>query len=179
MLELDSPGWSEYTHAYGDASDVPSLFAKLCTATPDGWDDANAELTNAVMHQGDVYTAAYAIAPHLLEYARELGPGKQSDDLLFSIAYASRGGPEVPEALEEAWEDAQDEARDLNWNGCFDQKHPRNTQVASSRVCCTCQANHQPGRFSTIGAGGIRCQPVAQPAEPKQKSSGTKGLPRV
>lgn len=65
------------------------------------------------MHQGDVYVAAYAIAPHLLQYARELGPGKQSDDLLFSIAYASRGGPDVSEELEEAWEDAQDEARDL------------------------------------------------------------------
>lgn len=115
MLELDSPDWVEYSHAYGDASDIPSLFAKLRAASPSEWDDANAELTNAIMHQGDVYTATYAIAPHLLQYAVELGPGKQSDDLLFSIAYASRGapGPDVPEALEEAWEDAQDEARDL------------------------------------------------------------------
>lgn len=115
MLELDSPDWAVYTHAYGDASDVPLLFAKLRAASPGEWDDANAELTNAVMHQGDVYTATYAIAPHLLQYATELGPGKQSDDILFTIAYASRGGlgPDVPEELEEAWEDAQDEARDL------------------------------------------------------------------
>src|SRR5436190_15174680 len=102
MLDLDSPDWYEYSRAYDDASDVPSLFAKLRAAAPDEWDDAKAELTNAVMHQGDVYTAAYAIAPHLLHYARELGPGKQSDDILFTIAYASRGGPEVPDALEEA-----------------------------------------------------------------------------
>lgn len=115
MLELDSPDWAVYRHAYGDASDVPILFAKLRAASPDEWDGANAELTNAIMHQGDVYTATYAIAPHLLRYAIELGPGRQSDDLLFTIAYASRGGPgpDVPEALEEAWEDAQDEARDL------------------------------------------------------------------
>lgn len=115
MLELDSPDWSAYTHAYGDASDVPLLFAKLRSASSGKWDDANAELTNAVLHQGDVYTATYAIAPHLMQYATELGPGKQSDDLLFTIAYASRGGPgpDVPDELEEAWEDAQDEARDL------------------------------------------------------------------
>jgi len=70
---------------------------------------------SAILHQGDVYTATYAAVPHLLEYAEELGPGKKSDDLLSSIAYASRGGPgaEVPEFLEEAWEDAQSDARDL------------------------------------------------------------------
>lgn len=115
MIELDSPDWAKYTHAYGDASDVPSLFAKLRVALPDTWDDVNAVLTNTIMHQGDVFTATYAIAPHLLQYAIDLGPRKQSDDLLFTIAYASRGGigPEVPEELEEAWEDAQDEAREL------------------------------------------------------------------
>jgi hypothetical protein len=115
MLELNSPDWAAYRHAYGEASDIPALFARLRAATPGEWDEVNAELTNAVMHQGDVYTATYAIAPHLLQYAEELGPGKQSDELLFTIAYASRGGPgpDVPEALEEAWEDAQDDARDL------------------------------------------------------------------
>jgi hypothetical protein len=115
MLDLNSPNWSTYTQAYGDASKVTALFAKLRAATPAQWDDAKAELTNAIMHQGDVYTATYAIAPHLLEYAAELGPGKQSDGLLFTIAYASRGGPgpDVPDALEDAWDDAQDEARDL------------------------------------------------------------------
>lgn len=115
MLELDSPDWATYTHAYGSASDVPLLFAKLRTASLEEWYDANAELTNAIMHQGNVYTATYAIAPHLLRYATELGPGRQSDDLLFTIAYASRGvsGPEVPDELEEAWEDAQDDAREL------------------------------------------------------------------
>ena len=133
MLEMDSPNWAKYTAAYGDASNIPSLFANLRAASPDKWDDAKSELTNAIMHQGDVYTATYAIAPHLLEYAAELGPGKQSDELLFTSAYASRGGPgpDVPEALEEAWEDAQDEARDLilerllrsetseEWTGCL------------------------------------------------------------
>lgn len=115
MLELDSPDWASYTHAYGDASDLPSLFARLRVAPPEEWDDANAELTNAIMHQGDVFTATYAIAPHLLQYAIDLGPGKQSDDILFTIAYASRGGPgpDVPAELEEAWDDVQDDARDL------------------------------------------------------------------
>lgn len=115
MLELDSPDWANLTQAYGDASNVPVLFAKLRAAAPDEWDNSREELTGAIMHQGGVYTATYAIAPHLVEYAAEIGPGKGSDALLFTIAYASRGGPgpEVPEELEEAWEDAQDEARDL------------------------------------------------------------------
>ena len=70
---------------------------------------------SAILHQGDVYTATYAAAPHLVRYAEDLGPGEQSDDLLSSIAYASRGGPgpEIPEFLEEAWDDAQSDARDL------------------------------------------------------------------
>lgn len=115
MLELDSPEWGVYSHAYGNASDIPALFLKLRAASLDHWEDIHTELTNAILHQGDVYTSTYAIAPHLLEYAVELGPGPQSEDLLVDIAYAARGGQghDVPEELEEAWDDAQDEARDL------------------------------------------------------------------
>jgi hypothetical protein len=115
MLGLNSPRWATLSHAYGDASDVPRLIAKLRAASPDDWDDVHGELMSAILHQGDVYTATYAAAPHLLEYAAELGPGRYSDDLLFSIAYAARGGvgPDVPGFLADAWEDAQDEARDL------------------------------------------------------------------
>lgn len=116
MLELNSPDWMNYRHAYGDASDVPSLFGELRAATSrEEWDSANTDLMNAVMHQGDVYTAMYAIAPYLFQYVMELGPGDQSEDLLYSIAYASRGGPgdEVPVELEDDWEEVQEETRDL------------------------------------------------------------------
>lgn len=113
MLDLDSPDWANYSHAYGDASDIPAKFAELRGASPDDWQTRCDEFVNSIGHQGDAYTATYAIAPHLLEYAIELGRCKQSDELLFWIAYSSRGGvgPEVPEELEEAWEDAQEEAR--------------------------------------------------------------------
>lgn len=85
MLELDSPDWIGFRPAYGDATDVPSLFAELRAASsPDESDNADAELMNAVMHQGDVYAATYAIVPHLLKYASDLGPGQQSDELLCS-----------------------------------------------------------------------------------------------
>jgi hypothetical protein len=115
MLGLKSPRWASLSHAYGDGSDVPRLIAKLRASSPDEWDDVNNELMSAILHQGDVYTATYAAAPHLLEYAAELGPCQQLDDLLFSIASAARGGvgPDVPAFLADAWEDAQDEARDL------------------------------------------------------------------
>lgn len=115
MLSLNSPRWAKLSHAYGDASDVPGLITKLRAASADGWQNVNEELMSAILHQGDVYTATYAAAPHLVQYAAELGPGEQSDNLLFSVAYAARGsiGPDVPGFLAEAWEDAQDEARDL------------------------------------------------------------------
>src|SRR5689334_22771197 len=104
MLKLDSRKWATLSHAYGSASDIPQLIAQLRAASPEAWDAINQELMAAILHQGDVYTATYAAVPHLLAYAEELGPCKQSDDVLYSIAYASRGGPgpEVPRFLEES-----------------------------------------------------------------------------
>jgi hypothetical protein len=115
MLPFDSPRWATLSHAYGNALDVPQLIAKLRTAGPSEWEDVMGALIPAILHQGDVYTATYAAVPHLLEHAAQLGPCKQSEELLDSIAYAARGGngPQVPEFLEEAWEDAQDDAREL------------------------------------------------------------------
>ena len=115
MLELDSPTWATLSHAYGDASNVPGLLFQLQTATGNDWSDINDELMSAIIHQGDVYTATYAAASHLMQLASDYGPCWQSDDLLQSIGYASRGGPgpSVPESLEEDWEDAQSDARDL------------------------------------------------------------------
>ncbi len=113
MLRLNSPAWTRLSHAYGDGADIPRLLDKLRT----GGSQAGAvqqELMSALVHQGDVYTATYAAASHLVEYAAELGPCSQSDELLSLIGYASaRPGPDVPGFLEETWEDAQSDARDL------------------------------------------------------------------
>ncbi|MEM7315996.1 MAG: hypothetical protein AAF497_22905, partial [Planctomycetota bacterium] len=114
MLDLQSPKWSELSHAYGDASDIPILIERLQVPC-DEWDTIVGELYAAIMHQGDVYTATYAAMPWLLRLAIDLGPSEHSDDLLESVAYASRGGPgtDVPEFLEEVWEETQNDAREL------------------------------------------------------------------
>src|SRR5581483_8408649 len=97
MLPLDSPLWSHLSHAYGNASDVPALIAQLRSSSPAERKEVQAELSNTIMHKGDVHTATYAAPPHLLDYDEELGPCRQSDGLLFSIALASpTPGPAVP-----------------------------------------------------------------------------------
>lgn len=115
MLDLHSPKWSTLSHAFGDASDVPGLIERLRSASRVEWSVINEELMSAILHQGDVYTATYAAMPHLLELATELGPSRQSDDLLYSLSCAAQGrpGPDCPEFLKESWLDAQDKARDL------------------------------------------------------------------
>lgn len=124
MLELESPTWATFSHAYGDASDIPKLLIKLRTASENEWSDVNDELMSAILHQGDTYTATYAAAPHLVKLASDYGPCWQSDDLLQAIGYASRGGPGpvVPESLDEDWQDAQSDARDLILERLIDQQ---------------------------------------------------------
>lgn len=124
MLDLESPDWSEFGHAYGSAADVPGLLMKLRTHDEDEWEDANIELMSAILHQGDVYTATYAAAPHLVEIASDMGPCWQSDDLLCSVGAAARGtaAPYVPDVLSECWEDAQCDALGLIVDRLIDQQ---------------------------------------------------------
>ena len=67
MLNLDSPRWSELQHAYGSASDTPSLLRHLCNLPDSGgqnqpWFD----LWSSLAHQGDVYSASFAAVPHVV-----------------------------------------------------------------------------------------------------------------
>src|SRR5262245_56349328 len=110
-LKLTSAMWGALTHAYGSASDVPDLISKLRAASLDDWDEARDALLTAIFHHGDVYTASFAAVAHWVGYAMEIGPCKQSDELLSAVGYAAgRNGPEIPARLEETWEQAQEEA---------------------------------------------------------------------
>jgi hypothetical protein len=68
MLRLDSSRWSELTHAYGSAGDIPALLHQL-KASPatsvdaEPWDS----LWSALAHQGEVYSASFAAVPHVIE----------------------------------------------------------------------------------------------------------------
>jgi len=67
MLDLDDPRWSDLTHAYGKASDIPDLLRQLdklplATGDAEPW----FSLWSALAHQGDVYPASFAAVPHVV-----------------------------------------------------------------------------------------------------------------
>ncbi|MFF4168070.1 hypothetical protein [Streptomyces sp. NPDC001741] len=75
--------WSQLTHAYGTAEDVPALLAK---AGPDPEGPAWTELWSRLCHQGTVYPASYAALPALTEKARELTATDRTTPLLLAAS---------------------------------------------------------------------------------------------
>lgn len=59
--------WSNLAHAYGAATDIPALLARL--GDPDSGDPAAVwhGLWSALCHQGDVYSASFAAVPCIVE----------------------------------------------------------------------------------------------------------------
>lgn len=110
MLELDDSRWSELTHAYGAASDIPALLRAL--AKRPGPQSANDEpwftLWSSLCHQGDVYTASYAAIPHVVEIAvSQANPIDFGFWLLpasVDVARANGRGPEAPDFLRPAYD---------------------------------------------------------------------------
>lgn len=68
MLALDSPRWSELTHAYGVALDTPDLLRRLRgLPAAEGQSEPWFSLWSSLAHQGDVYTASFAAVPYVVE----------------------------------------------------------------------------------------------------------------
>jgi hypothetical protein len=67
MLSLESPRWKELKHAYGVASDTPTLLRQLGTL-PDasGQSEPWFTLWSSLAHQGDVFSASFAAVPHVI-----------------------------------------------------------------------------------------------------------------
>ena len=59
--------WSELTHAYGDASDVPELIESLQSDDEEEREEALDELYSNIWHQGTVYEATVKALPILIE----------------------------------------------------------------------------------------------------------------
>ena len=119
MLDLSSPRWSELSHAYGSAADIPNLLRQLETAPPQ--DNYQSEpwysIWSALCHQGDVYTATYAAIPVIIAMARKRGDRERFDFLNF-IGYAEacrhhKRAPSVPSDLEHGYVEALNDAADL------------------------------------------------------------------
>lgn len=68
MLEgLDEVDWSQFSHAYGPADDVPGLIRALLSDEKTVWDRAFQLLFSTIWHQGTVYPATAHAVPFLIE----------------------------------------------------------------------------------------------------------------
>lgn len=107
MLSLDSPRWGELQHAYGTASDIPALLRQL-HSLPDAVGESEPWFTlwSSLAHQGDVYSASFAAAPHVVS-ALEAHPDRASPTYFQFPAWVEicrqRLGISVPNDLEQAY----------------------------------------------------------------------------
>jgi hypothetical protein len=133
VLELDDPGWSNLSHAYGNAAeiqsaprtwsrdsgfgndhdtlDIPSLLKQLESGDWIRTIGVEAEpwgsLWSALCHQGEVYSASYAAVPHIVRI------GLSEEGILdwqffglptcIEIGRADGRGPSIPETLTDSY----------------------------------------------------------------------------
>lgn len=104
MLPLDSPRWSQLTHAYGSAANVPAWLRELRNL-PSSANNAEPwfSIWSALAHQGDVYASSYAAVPHIVE-ALAIAPERADSSYFQFPAWVeicrSKSGPAVPKDLE-------------------------------------------------------------------------------
>jgi len=110
MLALDSPRWSQLSHAYGSASGVPAWLHELAAMRTSA---GNAEpwfsFWSALAHQGDVFVSSYAAVPHIV--AALASAPEQADSSYFHFPVwvevcRVKGGPPIPSDLESAYFEA-------------------------------------------------------------------------
>jgi hypothetical protein len=105
MLQLDSPKWSDLRHAYGSAADIPAMLHELEQFPPNEGSEAPPYfmLWSSLCHQDDVYTASYAVVPHIIRILASAPSRAHWDFFLLpaciEIARAKGRGPEIPAEL--------------------------------------------------------------------------------
>lgn len=119
MLELDNPRWSELTHAYGAASDIPALLKQLETARPpaDWQSEPWFSLWSALCHQQDVYPASYAALPHIVALASARRGAERLEHVNFIASVEAfrhrKNAPPIPPDLEGDYLSAVERATSL------------------------------------------------------------------
>jgi hypothetical protein len=85
---LDDVDWANVKHAYGPATDVPSVIRALMSPDPEKREQALHRLYSNIFHQGTRYQATPYAVPFLLEMLRDPSTHERADivDLLASIA---------------------------------------------------------------------------------------------
>lgn len=89
MLEgLDRIHWGKLSHAYGEATDVPTQLRSLISADPDSFRETISTLHGNIWHQGTVYSATGAAVPFLYELliSPEISCKTDLAEILTSIA---------------------------------------------------------------------------------------------
>jgi len=174
MLDLNSSRWSDLTHAYGSAANIPNLLRQLESALPQ--EDYKSEpwfsIWSALCHQGDVYTATYAAMPHIIAQAGKKRDKRRLDCLSF-VGYAEacrhrKGAPPVPSdlkddylaairsapelflfSLQENWR--QEETKMLLGGFAAAKGYPKLADVIinldSTLTCLECEADLSSGKF--------------------------------
>jgi hypothetical protein len=78
--------WSQLTHAYGSAEDVPDLLNRVQPREGARGGNVWNDLWSRLCHQGAVHAASYAALPALTQLAREWSPGERVDPLVLAGA---------------------------------------------------------------------------------------------
>ena len=92
MTETDGVAWSALHDAYGIATQIPALLARLDDASDARRDEAIEELWSRLCHQETVYSASAAAVPALAAAALRptLSPS-QRDQVLWLVVFVGRG----------------------------------------------------------------------------------------
>jgi hypothetical protein len=101
MVELESPRWRDLRHAYGPATNVAPLLARL--AGGERSDELEQSLYGMLWHQGDVFTASYAAVPHIMQAAARMPAGERLKWLVLAVGIVATSevsrAPVVPDDL--------------------------------------------------------------------------------
>ncbi|CVL08310.1 hypothetical protein FPRO06_12737 [Fusarium proliferatum] len=106
LAGLESIDWSQLSHAYGPADDVPQLLKDLQSTAPEVYKTAFTKCWSNIYHQGSRYSASVEAIPFL--YALLDSPATQDrESLLYLITSLAIGHPNwsVPNGIDvDNWE---------------------------------------------------------------------------
>ncbi|MBO0609123.1 HEAT repeat domain-containing protein [Myceligenerans salitolerans] len=98
LAGVDAFDWTAVSHAYGDASDMPSMLRALVVdAGADSESDSESvsELWGAIVHQGTVYSASTAAVPFM---ARLAAAGAATRECLWLLGWMAASDDTAPGA---------------------------------------------------------------------------------
>jgi hypothetical protein len=111
--------WKSLRHAYGPATDIPTLLAQARIAAPS--DDYRVEpwysLWSSLAHQGDVYSASYAAVPELIGLAAMRSDSAGIEALLLAASIEldrqRPSAPPIPSDIRQEYDHALRTGRSL------------------------------------------------------------------